>query len=137
MLEKIQVKNLRYPESQDIRPVLTFLCHSLGIQEDDNIKLFIALFVKSKYGKGVTVQELSQELGLNLKKSSQILDELMDMGLIRNSRDKFMLRENSLSMTLDSILDDIFMISRNLKRACVVVDRKATKNAVDSLITEW
>ncbi|PIO00283.1 hypothetical protein COT72_01090 [archaeon CG10_big_fil_rev_8_21_14_0_10_43_11] len=137
MLEKLYLRNLRYPESQEIRPILTFLCNSLGITDSDSIKLFITLFVKSKYGKGVTLQELSGELNLNMKKTSQILDEFMDLGWIRNSRDKFMLRENSLAMTLDSVLDDIFMISRNLKRACVIVDRKATKNAVDKIIEEW
>lgn len=136
MLERLYLQNLRYPESQELQPTLIFICHSLGIKEPEKVNAFISMFVKSKYGKGISVPELSSELNIAIKKASNILDEFMEMGFIRSSRDKYILREGSLSMTLDAILDDIFMISRNLKRACVVIDRKATKNAVDKLLEE-
>ncbi len=137
MLESISFKNLHYPEGKDLKDELLFLCNSIGIIGDDNVRVFIDLFVKSKYGKGITENELSMDLDISLKRIRGILNNLMNSGFIRKSRDRYLLRENTLSITLENIMNDVFMISRNLMRACVSIDRKATKNAVHKLLKEW
>jgi len=137
MINNLIINSLEFPQQMELKEIITFFCQSLGLNKEVQIKAFITLFIESKYGKGVIPEEIADKCDIKVKESQNLLDKFMQTGIARRSRDRYVIRENSMSMTLDSILDDIFLISRNLKRACVIIDRKATKNAVGKLLDEW
>jgi len=137
VLDNIDFVNLHFPDSQELKSILLYYCNSLNITDESEIKVFINLFVMSKYGKGLSIEEASDEQSISIKEARRILEKFMKLGLSRISRERYLFRENTMSMTLDAILDDIFVISRNLKRASILIDRKATKNAVEKLLESW
>jgi hypothetical protein len=137
MINDFRINDLPFPQSQELKEVIEFFCHSIGVNKDINIKVLTILFIESKYGKGILPEEVADKLDMKVKDARNILDKFMTIGIARRSRERYIFREASMSMTLDAILDDIFLISRNLKRACVIIDRKGTKNAVNKLLKEW
>src|SRR3990172_4013999 len=137
MINDFKINDLPFPQVQELEDIIPFLCKSVGLSKDIELKTLTILFTESKYGKGVTPDEIAAQIDVKAKDVHAILERLMTIGIARKSRDRYVLRETSMSMTLDAILDDIFLISRNLKRACVIVDRKATKNAVTKLLQDW
>lgn len=137
MINDFRINDLPFPQEQELDDIIPFLCKSVGLSKDVELKTFTILFTESKYGKGVTPEEIADQISAKSKDVQAIMERLITIGVARKSRDRYVLRENSMSMTLDAILDDIFLISRNLKRACVIVDRKATKNAVTKLLQDW
>jgi len=101
LMENLNLFNLNFPESLDLDRIILFFCKSLGLEKRDEIKIFSVLFVMSKYEKGVDADELSEKTGINYRRVKSTLNKMINLGLIRKSRDKYLFRENTLSMTIN------------------------------------
>lgn len=134
---EIILRSMEYPNDVDLLTNLNYFSNSMGIKNKDEIKVFLFLLLKSKYGKGVSLEEINKEIDMPINKMKVLIEDLLKKGLIRCSRDLYILRENNLSITIDSIFTELNVIAQNIKRASVVVDRKATKNNMQEILENW
>lgn len=130
-------RGVDFPVSNDLSAVFDFFCDSLGFNSDIAKKVFLFLILKSKYGKGASVEEISVEVGVSLNDVKRVVNELLLRGVVRSSRGLYLLRENSLSITVDSLFSELRGVVQNVKRASVLIDRKATKSGLLDLLDKW
>ncbi|MBR9676682.1 ArsR family transcriptional regulator [Candidatus Woesearchaeota archaeon] len=118
----------RRPTSANINEQLRYFGHSLGLlgerdKDKSCFRLFIELFKSTKQEPFRTSDELANSLNLTRATVIHHLSKLMDSGLVVQERNKYCLREESLTALVEGLERDLTKTLGELKELAKHIDR--------------
>ena len=127
-MQRITIVSIRKPQYKNINEELQWLGASLGLfnlrdKDKSCFRLFIALLKASRTGKGLSSDQLTDQLKLSRGTTIHHLNKLMEAGMVIKNRNVYLLRVTNLHALIEEVEKDTKRITEALKDVASEVDK--------------
>lgn len=128
ILREIRIKQLRLPEERDLEKEMEWLCQSLGIiserdRDRSSFKIFHLLVNAAKERRELTINEISEIVGLSRTSVVHHLKQMEESGIIFRRSGRVELREFTLYQLVDEIEKDFQRSLERIKKVAKEIDK--------------
>ncbi len=125
----IRINKIRKPRNNALNEELQWFFESLGIlgnrdKDKSCFRTAITLLKNVEKEEGMTSDEISRKVNLSRGTVVHHLHRLIDLGIVVNYRNKYMLRVGSLTRLVEEIERDFYSAIDDIKKAAVEIDKK-------------
>ena len=127
-IRKITIVNVRRPNSPSVNDELQWFGTALGLfgerdRDKSCFRIFIELMKAIKLSGGLTSDELADRLALTRATVIHHLNTLMERGIVVHEGNKYVMRDEKLTLLIDDIQRDMQRAMEEMKRAAEELDR--------------
>ena len=127
-IRKITIVNVRRPKSPSVNDELQWFGTALGLfgerdRDKSCFRIFIELMKAIKLSGGLTSDELADRLALTRATVIHHLNTLMERGIVVHEGNKYVMRDEKLTLLIDDIQRDMQRAMEEMKRAAEELDR--------------
>jgi len=127
-IRKITIVNVRRPNSPSVNDELQWFGTALGLfgerdRDKSCFRIFIELMKAIKLSGGLTSDELADRLALTRATVIHHLNTLMERGIVVHEGNKYVMRDEKLTLLVDDIQRDMQRAMEEMKRAAEELDR--------------
>lgn len=128
-LKEFAIRKLREPTEKKLDKDIEWVCNSLGFitlrdQDKTSFKILKALVKSAKGRKGMTSEELAEEVQPTIGSVIYHLKKLMRAGLVVKLDSEYELRMKSFLTTIEEIKKDINLTIDDIKKVAKDIDDK-------------
>ena len=127
VMTRITIIRISKPAKKDINSELQWLGNSLGLfssrdKDKSCFRIFIELLKSAKQHKPLSSDDLAEKLNLTRGTIIHHIDKLMDSGLVKHEKNKYLLRVEKLSNLIEEVEKDLQRTCRNLREVAHDID---------------
>jgi predicted transcriptional regulator len=125
---RITIIKIRKPVVNDVNEELRWFGSSLGLfnlrdKDSSCYRIFVELLKAARKGHGLTSDELAARLNLSRGTIIHHINKLVEAGIVVSEANKYLLRENSLSILINELKKDIERSYSDLEGVAKDIDR--------------
>jgi len=129
MFKQIKLVKIRHSSRNNINQDIQWLSASLGMfnkrdREKSCYRIFIELLKHAKDNQPLSSDQIARATRLNRSTVIHHLTKLVDSGLVINEKGMYLLREPTLTKTIESITRDIEYFLSDVKYLSNKIDKK-------------